>query len=125
MKRYLPILIIGFVFAGTACAEETLSVSVIYPAPLTVQITAPANVVAIATDGFSGIPMGGCTYSIDWGDGQTAPETPFQGPPHCTSKLTHTYAAPGDYVLKVGTYDIGPADGPENQRYGTAKVHIQ
>jgi len=125
MKRYLPLLLAGVVFTGTACADD-LAVTVSQPAPMTVQLTGPEQVVSIATKGFEGIPMGGCMYSIDWGDGDAAPKLDFSDePPHCVADLTHVYTAAGAYTITVETYDIGPADGPENQRQGKITVTVQ
>ena len=124
MKNALLASLLVLSMTTAACANDA-AIPTSSPAPLTVQITGPENLIQLAAGQSLGIPFGGCGYSIDWGDGAQAPKNFTDGPPYCEADLTHKYAAPGDYTITIKTWDTGPADEPINQAENSAKITVQ
>jgi len=124
MKRALLASVLVLSMTASACAGDT-QIPTTSPAPLTIQVTGPENLVQRTAGQSLGIPFGGCGYSIDWGDGAKAPENFTDGPPYCEADLTHKYASPGNYTITVETWDQGPADEPVNQAKIQTNVTVQ
>ncbi len=76
-------------------------------APLTVQITGPANVIGLKTNTYE--KFTNCGFSIQWGDGENFPGLLKRGAT-CAGGFEHIYAKPGLYKIVFLITETTPSD---------------
>jgi hypothetical protein len=86
------------------------------PAPLSVSVTGPAELVAKQSATYHRFE--GCGFTIDWGDGMPMSR------PACGENLTHRYAYPGTYRVKAARHHAGPEDGTVVDWLGASQVTV-
>lgn len=81
--------------------------------PLRVTITGP-DLLMTKVRNWNGRPsIGGTGFSISWGDGQRQSRDIYNWTDQNREELfSHTYTAPGTYIISASTYTPGPTDAP-------------